>query len=125
MLPQHLRLRSPEDFRRVVRSGRRLSTPTLVVHAQLVDQSTGAGDEPLPCPRIGVTVSKAVGGSVVRHRVARQIRHAVARDIELFPAGSRWVFRALPTAGDPSSPSQVSEDVASGVRSLLVKASEQ
>jgi ribonuclease P protein component len=48
-------------------------------------------------------VSKAVGGSVVRHAVARRLRHVVAPRLERLPAGSRLVVRALPASATASS----------------------
>ncbi|HEX2212564.1 MAG TPA: ribonuclease P protein component, partial [Mycobacterium sp.] len=71
--------------------------PDLVVHAL---HAEGDGD---PGPRIGLVVSKAVGGAVQRHRVARRLRH-VARAVlsELDPA-DRVVIRALPGSRDAIS----------------------
>ena len=48
-------------------------------------------------------MSKAVGGSVVRHAVARRLRHVVAPRLERLPAGSRLVVRALPPAATATS----------------------
>ena len=91
MLPKAHRLTNSEDFRRTVRSGQRSVTHTVVVHSAF-----DGGDDPA---RFGVTVSKSVGGSVVRHRVARQIRHGILGTLADVPSGSRWVIRALPAAG--------------------------
>ena len=44
----------------------------------------------------GLIISKSVGGSVVRHRVARQIRHALLDPLKKLPNGSQLVVRALP-----------------------------
>jgi len=65
--------------------------PDLVVHAL-----RSVGDGSADGPRIGLVVSKSVGGAVQRHRVARRLRH-VARTVlsELDPA-DRVVIRALP-----------------------------
>jgi ribonuclease P protein component len=52
---------------------------------------------------VGFVVSKAVGGSVVRHRVTRQLRHLVAARLATLPAGSATVVRALPDAAGASS----------------------
>ena len=91
MLPKAHRLTISEDFRRTVRSGQRSVTPTVVVHSAF-----DGGNDPA---RFGVTVSKSVGGSVVRHRVARQIRHGILGRLADVPSGSQWVIRALPSAG--------------------------
>jgi len=94
MLPAQHRLTAADDFRRTIRSGAKTVTPTVIIHC--------ANGESAGPARFGITVSKAVGGSVIRHRVARQIRHAIAEvlnsDSGSIPAGSRWVFRALPQA---------------------------
>jgi ribonuclease P protein component len=39
-------------------------------------------------PRAGLVVSRAVGGSVVRHRVARRLRHLLRPRLATLPAGS-------------------------------------
>ncbi len=46
--------------------------------------------------KAGLIISKSVGGSVVRHRVARQIRHALLEHLKKLPNGSQVVVRALP-----------------------------
>jgi ribonuclease P protein component len=48
-------------------------------------------------------VSKAVGGSVVRHAVARRLRHLVRPRLASLPIGSRLVVRALPDAATATS----------------------
>ena len=54
-------------------------------------------------PLVGFVVSKAVGNSVVRHRVQRQLRHLMRERVNHVPAGARVVVRALPSAaGTPS-----------------------
>ena len=109
MLARRNRLTRPEDFRRTIRSGAKAVAGTVVVHGALIPDS----GEPT---RIGVTVSKAVGGSVTRHRVARQIRHVLARELPTLPPGSKWVVRALPEAGSSgTSVATLAHDVARGV----------
>lgn len=44
----------------------------------------------------GLIISKSVGGSVVRHRVARQLRHTLKDLLALLPIGAQIVVRALP-----------------------------
>ena len=44
----------------------------------------------------GLIISKSVGGSVVRHKVARQIRHSLKNLMETLPEGAQIVVRALP-----------------------------
>lgn len=44
----------------------------------------------------GLIISKSVGGSVVRHKVARQLRHTLKDLLALLPDGAHVVVRALP-----------------------------
>lgn len=46
--------------------------------------------------QVGLIISKSVGGSVVRHRVARQLRHIFKDLLGLLPRGAHIVVRALP-----------------------------
>ncbi len=108
MLPRSRRLTRPPDFRWTIRGGKKAVTSTSVMYALMTHDATAPA-------RVGITVSKAVGGSVVRHRVARQIRHAVAADLAALPAGSLWVIRALPGAGESAS---VADDVRTGLGKL-------
>jgi ribonuclease P protein component len=65
---------------------------------------------------VGFVVSKAVGGSVVRHRVARRLRAQLARRLASLPAGSGTVVRALPEAADVTS-----EQLGAGLDRALAK----
>jgi ribonuclease P protein component len=82
-------MRRSDDFRVVVRRGRRRSSRTLVVHTL-----ASPGDRPA---LVGIVVSKAVGNSVVRHRVQRRLRHAVRSHLAGL-GSSAVVVRALPPA---------------------------
>lgn len=98
MLPAAARLRRSEDFRLVMRRGTRAGRRRLVVHALTTNPSG-----PDEGTRAGFVVSKAVGNSVVRHRVSRRLRHLVADRLGTVPAGSALVVRALPPAASASS----------------------
>lgn len=104
MLPEAHRLHRAADFTEVVRRGRRGSRPLLAVHL-LVPQPAGeGGGEPAVPARAGLVVSKAVGGSVVRHRTARRLRALLRPRLAGLPSGARLVVRAAPAAGAaPSS----------------------
>ncbi|KAA2263754.1 ribonuclease P protein component [Solihabitans fulvus] len=115
MLPAAARLTHSQDFGLVVRRGRRAGRPRLVLHAltsSALEQSASSrqhdtrgtptltGSQPA---KVGFVVSKAVGNSVVRHRVARRLRHLVRDRIGVLPAGSALVIRALPPSAEASS----------------------
>lgn len=94
----------------------RAGTDLLVVHLARPEGSgssggpAGASPDPPPTrsPRVGFVVSKAVGGSVVRHRVVRRLRAQVAARLDRLPEGSDLVVRALPPSATASS-SQLGE----------------
>jgi len=64
MLPQRLRLRRSADFASVIKRGRKVARPTLVLYAATSSQ-----------PRFGLIVGKPVGGAVERNLVKRRLRH--------------------------------------------------
>ncbi|QFG70046.1 ribonuclease P protein component [Ornithinimicrobium pratense] len=105
MLPRRHRLSRPEDYRGVsrrvdgdTRRRRRAGTDLLVVHAAMFTDTT-----PTRPPRVGFVVSKAVGNSVVRHRVIRRLRAQVVARLSQVPAGTDLVVRAQPPAATASS----------------------
>jgi ribonuclease P protein component len=49
--------------------------------------------------RVGFVVSRGVGNSVLRHRVQRRLRHLCRDRLDVLPAGSDLVVRALTAAG--------------------------
>jgi len=84
-------MRRSADFTAAVRGGRRVARPTLVLHVRPRPEC------PEP-PRVGLIVSKSVGNSVVRHRVARRIRAVCSAHIDGWRSGDLVVVRALPAA---------------------------
>ncbi len=67
--------------------------------------------------RVGFVVSKAVGNSVMRHRVSRQLRHLMADRIGTLPTGCALVVRALPASAGASS-SELGADLDGALRRL-------
>ncbi len=106
MLPQPNRLRTSTELRHVMRRGRRLGSPHLVLHVLTRPEPSA--------PRAGFVVGKVVGNSVQRHRVARQLRHLVAARLGVLPPTTDLVVRAL--AGAHGA------DVAGELGSLLDRA---
>ena len=86
MLAPLNRLTSREDFQRVTKSKIRSHTKTLTGY--LLTESD------LLEPKIGFIVAGNIGGSVKRHRVARQLRHASRQSIHILPKSSMVVVRA-------------------------------
>jgi ribonuclease P protein component len=71
-------------------------------------------------PRAGFVVSRAVGGSVVRHRVSRRLRHLIAARLPELPPDARVVVRALPPAAKASSV-DLAKDLDAALRTALGK----
>ena len=68
-------------------------------------------------------MSKAVGGSVVRHRVARRLRHLVAPRLAQLPGATGLVVRALPPSAAATS-AELADDLDAGLRVALRKLGE-
>ncbi len=68
-------------------------------------------------PRFGLIVSKAVGPAVVRHRVARRLRHICAELTADISAEVDIVIRALPGAAGADS-DELRRQLRSGLRRL-------
>jgi len=100
-----------QDFRSVIRRGRRAARGCLVVHLL-----AGTGTS----TRAGFIVSKAVGNSVVRHRTVRRLRHLVLRRLDHWPIGGSIVIRALPSAGNATS-AELGVDLDAAMRRLLTR----
>lgn len=66
-------------------------------------------------------MSKAVGGSVVRHAVTRRLRHLTAPRLGALPAGASVVVRALPASATASS-AALAVDLDGALASALRKA---
>ena len=66
-------------------------------------------------------MSKAVGGSVVRHAVTRRLRHLTGPRLADLPAGASVVVRALPASAMASS-AELAVDLDGALASALRKA---
>jgi ribonuclease P protein component len=73
MAPKRSRLSRSSDFQRIYRQGSSTASRFLVLYSfkRPVDASSDG-------PRLGLSVSKKLGGAVVRNRVKRLLREAVA-----------------------------------------------
>ena len=114
MLSSAHRLTHHSEFTAVMRSGKRAGRPRVVVHALTAgDTVLGWGDP----ARVGLIVSKAVGGSVVRHRVSRKLRHVMRDVVPSLPPGTFVVLRALAAAATATS-GELEADVSAALRKL-------
>ncbi len=75
---------------------------------------SGQGGSVAPGPRAGFVVGKAVGNSVVRHRVTRRLRAVVRDELDRLPPSSDLVVRARPEAATADTPA-LRRDLRSGL----------
>jgi ribonuclease P protein component len=86
------RLSRSAEFERVFRQGRSVANRYLVVYAFPRAQDATAGS------RLGISVSRKVGGAVDRNRVKRLLREAFGLLAETVPDGHDVVIVARPDA---------------------------
>ena len=113
MLAKSARLTESADFARATKSGLRFSTQNFVGYLYPTNL-----DQPA---RAGFIISKNVGGSVTRHRIARKARHTLRDIYQQLPTGGLLVIRALNSAND----ADVSQEITNIVGQLLKKFSEK
>ena len=112
MLPKNARITASADFARTTKSGTRVTSENFVGYLYI---SPVTNEEPAKC---GLIINKSVGGSVVRHTLARKLRHAVVPQITKLPGGSLLVIRALAK----NNPESVGLEVEKLVNKLLERA---
>jgi ribonuclease P protein component len=95
--PGRRRLSRSAEFERVYRQGRSKGNRFLVLYAfpRAEDEPSRAPDDG---PRLGLSVSKRVGGAVDRNRVKRVLREAFWEEAERLPTSSDYVVVARPDA---------------------------
>ncbi len=86
-------LKKNRDFQRVYKKGKSKANKYLVMYVLPNDLSRN---------RIGISVSKKVGNSVVRHHLTRLIRESYRLHEEMFHSSWDIVIVARPTARDIS-----------------------
>ncbi len=94
MLARANRVVRADDFRTVVRRGRRSVTSAAVYYRLERD-----ADEPL---RVGIIVARSVGNAVARNLVRRRYRALGREFVEAGARGNDVVVRALPGAAQRS-----------------------
>jgi ribonuclease P protein component len=88
--PKRRRLSRSAEFERVYRQGRSKGNRFLVLYAFTREDSDDAG------PRLGLSVSRRVGGAVDRTMVKRALREAFWDQAQRLPVGSDYVVVARP-----------------------------
>lgn len=88
MLARGNRVASPDDFRTIVRRGRRYATPTAVYY-----RVTREPDAPL---RFGFIISRTIGPAVHRNQLRRRWRAIARTFVDRGMTGADIVVRALP-----------------------------
>lgn len=117
MLAKSARLTESADFARATKSGLRFSTQNFVGYLYPTQQ-----DQPA---RAGLIISKNVGGSVTRHRIARQARHTLREIYPQLPTGGLLVIRALNSAADANTSQEVQKIVGQLLKKLTEKAEQK
>jgi ribonuclease P protein component len=113
--PKRRRLSRSAEFERVYRRGRSKANRFLVLYAfPRGEESTGGNDD--AGPRLGLSVSRKVGGAVDRTRVKRALREAFWAEAERLPAGADFVVVARPDALELAE-----RDGMPGIRSSLAE----
>ena len=89
MLARANRVKTPDEFRQILRRGRRVGGTLLVAHTLRTDGRPA---------RFGFVVGRAVGNAVVRNRVKRRLREIARGLLPGLSVGTAVVVRALPPA---------------------------
>ncbi len=108
MLAKSARLTESGDFARATKSGIRYSSTNFVGYLYLTEEVQPA--------RAGLIISKAVGSSVARHRLARKIRHCIRDHYTTLPTGSLLVIRGLNRSVDADCKTEIATVVANLLR---------
>jgi ribonuclease P protein component len=88
------RLSRSRDFDAVYRQGRSTATRYLVLYSFPREEADGEG------PRLGLAVSRQLGGAVERNRLKRRLRAAFDEVAEGLPTENDYVLIARPGLGD-------------------------
>ena len=114
------RLRSSEEFRRITRRGVRSAQTHVVVHAAPLR-------EPASQVHVGFVVSKKVGNSVIRHRVARRLRGLLIQSggpelVSVLPPGTGVVVRCAPGINE-LTPVELRQELETAINKVALKLS--
>ena len=112
------RLRKRRDFEECYSSGVRVSGRHLQVFLLRAGTAPPSPAPPSPVgPRLGLSVSRRVGGAVVRNRVRRRLREIFRRNRDIFDG---WAGNVVINAR-PSSAQAPFEELRQEYRSLIAR----
>ena len=113
------RLSRSAEFDRVFRQGRSHGNRVLVLYGFPRADAGSVGD-PAAAPRLGLSVSRRVGGAVERNHVKRLLREAFEQESGRLPEGHDVVIVARPEARAVAE-----RDGLEGIRAALVELIDQ
>lgn len=90
MLPRENRIVSPDDFRIVMRKGKRVNTPTQGITLHIMKRNDNV-------QRYGFIITKKSGNAVTRNRLKRQLREIAQTHMTTATTGYDIVMRVNPT----------------------------
>ncbi len=119
MVSKRSRLSRSSDFQRIYRQGSSTASRFLVLY--YFKRPVTAGEE---SPRLGLSVSKKLGGAVVRNRIKRLLREAFRATQEQLVEGYDYVLIARPSLNELVQRQEGGEagTVPAAVRDLFVRA---
>jgi ribonuclease P protein component len=86
-------MRRAQDFSLTTKTGHRASSNVIVLY--FLNHENFPADV-----QIGLIINKSIGGSVTRHRIARQLRHAMAGHLSKLQPHSQIVIRVVKRSDD-------------------------